>query len=67
MKDSLVLQQARGCTHRIAEARQEMLGNAEKRRLLVKTLRESGWSYAEIAEGLGCTRSAVQSILRGLT
>ncbi len=51
----------------IREFRQQMQAHAAYRRDAVISLREIGVSYSQIAERLGCSRSAVQSILRGGT
>lgn len=48
----------------IEHTRSVMTTHAHNRRQALQRLRMLGWSYGAIAHHLGCTRSAVQSILR---
>lgn len=59
-----LLEQARDAAHHIEEARTQMARAATQRRDAVSALRSRGLSYGEIARALGCSRSAIQSILR---
>lgn len=59
-----LLTQARDAAHRIEEARTQMARAATQRRDAVSALRDRGLSYGEIARALGCSRSAIQSLLR---
>lgn len=51
-------------TDEVQYAREQLQHKAAERREAVLALRAAGASYAQIAERLGCSRSAVQSILR---
>lgn len=64
-KPDALLDVARRETELLTQARSAVVEHAEKRREAVRGLRELGMSYGEIARHLDCTRSAVQSILRG--
>lgn len=57
--------QAIGASDEVHRIRELLCAKAAERRIAVSALRAAGASYAEIADRLGCTRSAVQSILRG--
>lgn len=59
------IQAAIACSERIKSARREIRVAAEQRREVVRELRSEGWTYGAIAEAMGCSRSAVQSIVRG--
>lgn len=59
-----LLAQARDAAQRIEEARTQMARAAAQRRDAVSALRDRGLTYGEIARALGCSRSAIQSILR---
>jgi DNA-directed RNA polymerase specialized sigma24 family protein len=48
----------------VRQRQQEVANLAERRRQVVRTLRDLGVSYGGIARRLGCTRSTIQSILR---
>jgi DNA-directed RNA polymerase specialized sigma24 family protein len=56
--------QARDAARQIEEARQQMACAADRRRDAIAALRQRGLSYGDIAATLGCSRSAIQSILR---
>ncbi|MGH3636906.1 helix-turn-helix domain-containing protein [Mycobacterium sp.] len=51
-------------TDEVRQARELLQHKAAERRQAILALREAGASYGQIAEQLGCSRSAVQSILR---
>lgn len=48
--------------HRTQETMREQ---AAERRALIASLHAAGASYSDIASHLGCSRSAIQAILRG--
>jgi DNA-directed RNA polymerase specialized sigma24 family protein len=51
-------------TEEVQQARERLQRKAGQRREAILALRAAGASYAQIAERLECSRSAVQSILR---
>jgi DNA-directed RNA polymerase specialized sigma24 family protein len=59
-----LLARAVAATDEVQQARERLQRKAGQRREAVLALRAAGASYAQIAERLGCSRSAVQSILR---
>jgi DNA-directed RNA polymerase specialized sigma24 family protein len=61
---SQLFAQAQEAVRHIEEARQQMAYHASQRRDAIAALRLKGLSYREISQTLGCSRSAVQSILR---
>ncbi len=60
----LLFERAEQSARGVEQARDLMSHYAQQRRRAVVALRMRGLSYGEIARRLGCSRSAIQSIVR---
>lgn len=61
-----LFQRAICASDEVHQTREVLRARAAERRKAVSALRVAGASYAQIAEWLGWSRSAIQSILRGV-
>lgn len=61
---SRLIRQAEQAAREVEHARQLMALHAQDRREAVISLRRVGLSYGDIARRLGCSRSAIQAIVR---
>jgi len=61
---SSLVRQAEQAAREVEQARQLMALHAQDRREAVISLRRLGLSYGDIARRLGCSRSAIQAIVR---